>query len=485
MTAAVALPVLSGSGCSGLDLLDPVCQTVNGVGSSIAGAGADAILQAVSNWVVAGAGWLLEQIGGVMNATTAVDLKASWFQDHYVAMTALAGVVILPMAIATVFQAIYRQSTAVLVRSFLVQLPLALLFMGVAVELVQLSLSVTDELSRAVGTANGTDLQSALSGMADALEAQGGGLDPSVPAFVTLLAGMLVATGAFALWLELLVRSAAVYVAVLFLPLVLASTVWPAISHWCRRLVDTLVALILSKFVIVAVLSLGASELGSANGFSTVLGGAAMLLLAAFTPFTLLRLVPIMEHGAAQQLEGARHRMQSAASAPPRTAASFALRQYGAFGAGGEPGTGLASGSGLLSQAGGGAGGVGVSRLPDPSSGARGSDGGIAVPLWPGLPDTNVAFEEAMATGRNGGIDEDRPDPSSLALGTAATPVGVRESRAPEHGLKGYVERHVGSHHIGRDAMGPVIRWTPVGGSPDAASARDPHRPDGGGRVGG
>ena len=67
-------------------------------------------------------------------------------------------------------------------------------------------------------------------------------------------------------WVELLIRAAAVYVAVLFLPLALASLAWPAIAHWCRRLVDTLVALVLGKFVIVSVLSLAAGALAGGTG---------------------------------------------------------------------------------------------------------------------------------------------------------------------------------------------------------------------------
>ena len=56
------------------------------------------------------------------------------------------------------------------------------------------------------------------------------------------------------LWLELLMREAAVYVIVLMLPLVFAALVWPARRVWAVRAVELLVALILSKFAIVAVL---------------------------------------------------------------------------------------------------------------------------------------------------------------------------------------------------------------------------------------
>src|SRR6202023_1450851 len=89
---------------------------------------------------------------------------------------------------------------------------------------------------------------------------------PGVPAFVLFLGALAVVFGAVLVWIELLIRASAVYVAVLFLPLALASLAWPAIAHWSRRLVETLVALILGKFVIVAVLSLAAGALAGGTG---------------------------------------------------------------------------------------------------------------------------------------------------------------------------------------------------------------------------
>ena len=57
-------------------------------------------------------------------------------------------------------------------------------------------------------------------------------------------------------------REAAVYVIVLMLPLAFAALVWPARRVWAVRAVELLVALILSKFAIVAVLALGGAALG-------------------------------------------------------------------------------------------------------------------------------------------------------------------------------------------------------------------------------
>ena len=109
---------------------------------------------------------------------------------------------------------------------------------------------------------------------------------------------------AFVLWLELAVRSAAIAAASLFLPLALVGLAWPATSHWARRLGETLAALVLSKLVIASVLALAAGLLGSSSGVSGVVEGVALLAVAAFAPFALLKLVPAVEAGAVAHLEG-------------------------------------------------------------------------------------------------------------------------------------------------------------------------------------
>ena len=107
----------------------------------------------------------------------------------------------------------------------------------------------------------------------------------------------------------------------------MAALVWPAVSHWCRRLAETLAALVLSKFVVAAVLSLSvgaiAGGLGTegpnGGGFAAVISGIALLLIAALAPFTLLKLVPVAEAGALAHLESVRHRLTgSCASADAR-----------------------------------------------------------------------------------------------------------------------------------------------------------------------
>jgi hypothetical protein len=143
--------------------------------------------------------------------------------------------------------------------------------------------------------------------------------------FLAFLIGLLIIGAAFALWIELLLREAAVYVVVLMLPVAFAALTWPARRVWAIRAVELLVALILSKFAIVAVLSLGGAAIGASIGHASVTGamaGAVLIMLATFSPWALIRLVPLAEI-AAGTAGGLRGEFR-AAGAPINRAAGYA-----------------------------------------------------------------------------------------------------------------------------------------------------------------
>ncbi|MGH9095937.1 MAG: hypothetical protein ACRDWB_00780 [Acidimicrobiales bacterium] len=453
MLAAIGIPSIPGLACPsaagalGAAGLGPVCQAAGGIAgaaaSQVAGFGVSSVLDAIASWVSAGGVWLLGQIGSFLDATTSVDLGASWFASHFRTMAGLAGVVIVPLLLLGVIQAIHRQSAAMLVRSVAVNVPLAILLTAVAVKMVQLGLALTDSMSATVAQGAGLDTNHFFTSTITALSGPATG-GPATPTFVVLMGGLAVVFGAFLLWVELLIRSAAIYVAVLFLPLALASLAWPAIAHWCRRLVDTLVALILSKFVIVSVLSLAAGALaggsgsspsgspdGSAAGggsFTDVLGGAALLLLAAFAPWALFRLLPFLEAGAVGHLEGAGRRAYQTAIGPPKTLAQHAMRVAADGASGGTSEVGLAMAS---AQAGGdvasGASGGGTGSGSDPQDLGRSSlekqrigtatPPGASVPMRRPHPAAGEAFTNAMHEG--GQSDE---PPAGQAPAAALTP---------------------------------------------------------------
>jgi hypothetical protein len=114
--------------------------------------------------------------------------------------------------------------------------------------------------------------------------------------FFAVVVGLLAVMAAMALAVELLVRAAAVYIVVLMLPLAFAALVWPARRIWAVRLVELLSSLILSKFVIVAVLSLaGAAFTTGTPGIGELLVAMSLILLSTFAPWALMRILPFTE----------------------------------------------------------------------------------------------------------------------------------------------------------------------------------------------
>jgi hypothetical protein len=257
---------------------------------------------------------------------------------------------VLPFLILALIQAVIRQDLALMLRSTFAYVPLAAIGTAGAVVVVDLLVTLTDGLSNWIGQSIGGDLTEFATGLGTALTALTAPAGPTVAGFAALLAAGVVAFVTFVIWLELLLRQAAIYVAVLFLPLAFMAMVWPATAHWLRRLVQGLVAIILSKFVIVAVIAMAASAVDANTadeGYAVVITGASMLSLAALAPYVLLRLIPVFDAGLSSQLEGT-YRRPTAATAPPARGGQIAhmVRQRvgGSGGHGPGPGSPAASG---------------------------------------------------------------------------------------------------------------------------------------------
>jgi hypothetical protein len=290
------------------------------------------------SWVADGAVSLVGVVGSALSSTTAPVLGASAFGSEFALMAVLSAAVALPLVAVAAVQAIVRQEPGSLLRSVLVRLPLALLFTGVSVQMVALGLTATDQASAILIGADGDPAHHLLTGLVSGL-AQPAGL--GLAAFAEFLLMLSAGFVAFLLWLELVVRSAAIAAASLFLPLALVGLAWPATSHWARRLGETLAALVLSKLVIAAVLALAAGLLVGASGLAEVVQGVALLAIAAFAPFALLKLVPVLEAGAIAHFEGTSRR-------PIRVAERFGSQVLGLEGGGVAA---LASLGGLVTRA--------------------------------------------------------------------------------------------------------------------------------------
>lgn len=278
-------------------------------------------------------------------------------------------------------------------------------FSGFALEVFEWFAGLERDNSKAYFTATRdryeTEVRGGLQGMLDELSATFGG---EVKLFRQQRDLRFAPKG----WVELLIRSAGIYVCVLFFPIVLVARIWPKLERWATRLAEALTALILSKFVIVAVLSVaGAAMAGSraSEGFNGVLAAGALLVFAAFAPLVLFRLVQFADPqvhsragsagtvartgqttmGAAQAARMSMDRQSSGGGLPTAAAAEMARGSAASWGGtlpgqgSGEAGRGPAGGtSGQPNRSGGAASGVARATTGGPATQTAGASGGRA-----------------------------------------------------------------------------------------------------------
>ncbi len=273
--------------------LGSAAKTLLGSGSSGPSTGQVIGLAALVAWVTGGARAALSETATVLDRTTRPQLGTTWFSSTYWRMAGISALLTLPFLFAAAIQALLHSDLTLLLRAALGYLPLSMLAVGIAAPLTMLLLAASDEMSSIISSAAG---QAGGHFLAQLGRYTGILSLVARSPFLVFLIGLLTAAGAIVLWVEMLMRQAAIYIVVLMLPLAFAALVWPARRVWAVRAVELLIALILSKFVIVAVLSLGGTALGRGGGIGGgMLAGLVLVLLGTIAPWALLKLLPITE----------------------------------------------------------------------------------------------------------------------------------------------------------------------------------------------
>ncbi len=241
--------------------------------------------------------------------------------------------------------------------------------------------------------------------------------------FVFIFAVLYIAAAIF-LCFELFVRSSLIYLVIMFAPLAIATRIWGPTRSYARRATETAVALIFAKLAIAATLATGASLMNNAatsGGTVEMIQGSAILLLAAFMPFALMRVIPIMEGAVAG--EGVARNMgtkaavagygatkvASAATAPVSSAASAIKAKW----------DGRQSGSGG-SGSGGSSGGDGGS-----STGSGTKPGG---PKPSGSPSTPATSPPATEPSSGSGAGTSNTPTPAGGVATTTTTTGGNEA---------------------------------------------------------
>jgi len=381
---------------------------------NLAATAGDSALRSFTNAVASAGQWFLEKVGSLINDTTSPDVvNAGWFVSQYRIMLALAIVIALPFLLVSVAQSVVRADGMQAIRSAFVYLPIAAIFSFVGPAMAQMLINTSDWMSSAVGhdaSQNADKFMHDAGGWLGALGA--GTVNPVAPVFGVLLAAIIVVVGAISIWLELLLRDAAIYISVLFLPIGFSAMVWQAGWRWCKRLIEFLIAIIFAKVFIVAIVNLAAAGLargGLADKFEGVLAGGALLLMAAFTPIALLKLIPLAEAAVVTAGHQRAALRQATAGATAFTGSSMVTQMIQ---------------SRFRANAGGAGGGAGSWGSPATAAVAAGS---AAVSAARNRAESGfAAFGPANAGGSTGTSDSGVPSSSGAAGGSAASGAATR-----------------------------------------------------------
>ncbi len=434
----------------------PISDALKGVGNGI--------FEQITTWVADGASWLIGQVVKGIEETTTPQLTTKAFVSQYRRMAEIAALMGLAMLLLAVLEGLAQGNAGLLARVVLINLPLAFIATSVAYAVVQLLLVATDGMCHAIATASHDNsehfFKGAITGLGEAGGDAGkevggaGGTNPSgavaggaagsvgVPLFVTFLAAIIGAFAAFLVWLELLMRDAAIYVVALFMPMALAASIWPRWTGALRRTAELLVVIIGSKFVIVSIISLAAGLVAETDGrVEHILAASALMLLACFAPFVLLKLVPFAE-GAMTAAYGRRSAAGGAVSgvqiaSDVQILRNMARSNWGESGAtlwnAGEKGGGSAGpepsgprgggGPGVGSGGGGGAGGAAGGEAATGGAGA-GAGAAAAVPAA-AVRGTQAAAQRLQGTAvaqETGGSAGASPAPADEATEARGAP---------------------------------------------------------------
>ena len=268
---------------AGISLLDPV----GGIGHDVVSWFGRAISEGIGGF----ASWAIGGVIHAMGSTTTPDFT-SWFTGPWRAMLSVVVWLSVPILFVGVGTAALRGDlTSVLKRGLgapvimavgtAVALPVTAgvltLVNGCCGLLVDVSIGGTHGFGQGLGHLSDFALSATV-------VSGGSGLPGLAAALIVALAGL----AALIIWFVLALRGALLYLEVLAIPLALCGLYWGGTAHWIKRLVDLIVATILSQLVITMLMVLAAADLD--NGQLSVSGsvGANMTTLFLSVAFLLL-----------------------------------------------------------------------------------------------------------------------------------------------------------------------------------------------------
>ncbi len=410
---------------------EPIGDAIGGAASKAAESAFEFFMSRLAIALSNAVNKVVTEVMNYLDSSSTVNLDQGWFagpaaRDILQSVGIFAGALLVLFLLAAVIQGLVRGDVAMMVRTAAIEVPMSVLGMVAVTTVTGVLLALTDGVSSMVLAGAPENIARFLAiGEAESIVKLGLFGFILVPAFI--LAAVLV-------WIELVVRSSLIYLLLAFSPLVLAARVWPMLSGAWHQLCRIGLALIVSKFAIALALGLGSAALANGgpgnlgasgpnpNDVGTQVGltvgglivGVSLMVLSAFAPFVVLKLLPVFEAAVLAQ---------GISRGPMRAAHSGAQIAYYAQGlkrlAGGRNGSASAS----ADSPGGSPGAVsGAANGPRPGGGGPGgAAGGGGAGAAGGGTAVGARAAGAAAGGAGGG-----------AAPAAMVPIGMARKRASE-----------------------------------------------------
>ncbi|TFC74572.1 conjugal transfer protein TrbL [Cryobacterium sp. TMS1-20-1] len=264
-----------------------VCRT--------AGEGAAALVAAPFDWLAhamgSAAAWLFESVWAAFDSTTLVDVTDPAYIDVYNVLFGVAVFVTLVLFCLQLLTGLVHRDPTALSRAA-IGVAKSVLGSFVIITITGLLLEITDQLTIGVVVASGNTME----GMGDRIALLATGLTaislgaPGVGAIVTIFLSSLAITGAAIVWFSLLIRKALLLVAIVFGPIALAGATWDAAKGWFSKWVAFVMALILSKLVLVVIFLVAVAQVSAPidadlASVSDPIAGIVLMFIAAFAPY--------------------------------------------------------------------------------------------------------------------------------------------------------------------------------------------------------
>ena len=366
-----------------------LCDLTSNAAGSAQAAASDYVLGGLAHAFVAGAAQVGELALTALDATTSIDLSASWFRANVAVIAAITLPVLVGLFVVQVIGSVLRREPGGLGRAVL-GVGKALIGASLALAVTQLALTAVDEVCAYIAASAGMTVSAAAAQFFDfALLASG----PSP--VLQMLIGLALIVGFFLLWGVMLFRKAALILIAVFAPVAFAGSAWDQTRVWTRRWLEIVAALVFSKVVIVVVFVVGASAFSGvgpatgdgtaaaapssgAEGLSDVLVGILLLSIAVFAPWLTWRFVhwsgmeaaSVMNSAVAANpvTRGARSAGAQTRVAAQQVVTSMVLGGAGGAGAAGKAGTAAKAGAGAKGAR---TGAVMAAPRPSPTTPAR------------------------------------------------------------------------------------------------------------------